>query len=138
MKKNGPKALSQIIMLRRKEQAAGFACLFFFFLFLHCVVNISLFSNKKTVLSALLDPPGLSMAILSSGNTKYGTATSAENSPSRSPRSGLVFSQTTLTLLRVGLAPGARIGMKSPELVLSFVQVAEHQPLFLPISDSRS
>lgn len=138
MKKNGPKALSQIIMLRRKEQAAGFACFFFFFLFLHCVVNISLFSNKKTVLSALLDPPGLSMAILSSGNTKYGTATSAENSPSRSPRSGLVFSQTTLTLPRVGLAPGARIGMKSPELVLSFAQAAEHQPLFLPISDSRS
>lgn len=68
MKKNGPKALSQIIIPRRKEQAAVFAFLFFFlFLFLHCVVNISLFSNKNTVPGAALDPPGLPRAVLSSG-----------------------------------------------------------------------
>lgn len=100
MKKNGPKALSQIIMLRRKEQAAGFACLLFFFLFLHCVVNISLFSNKKTVLSALLDPPRLSMAILSSGSSKSGPAASAESWPSRAP----VLRQSRL-VLPVGRAP---------------------------------
>lgn len=52
-----------------KKRAGGRLCFAFlsFFLFLHCVVNIFLFSNKKTVLGALLDPPGLSIAILSSG-----------------------------------------------------------------------
>lgn len=41
MKKNGPKALSQIIIPRRKEQAAVFALLFFLFFYFYIVLLIS-------------------------------------------------------------------------------------------------
>lgn len=100
MKKNGPKALSQIIIPRRKEQAAVFSFLFFlsffFLLFLHCVVNLSLFSHKKTVLGALLDRLGLSSAIPGSGEHNPPAAAPLQRAPAvpgartqRCPCSGL-------------------------------------------------